>query len=136
MTTQNLSKIKIDQSIPANHQKCIIKKPGKILDPADTPGRTYWLSHRIAILKIALKRVTNLDPPSATVAKIVLDGMCEMTDIDHNLIEAVSGQLLHQVLHNRFAQNRDHWFGHLVRQWPDPGTLTGSKNHCLHKLNR
>ena len=59
-----------------------------------------------------------------------------MTDIHHDLIEAVSGQLLHQVLHNRFAQNRDHWFGHLVRQWPDPGTLTGSKNHCLHKLNR
>ena len=66
-----------------------------------------------------------------TVTKVVLDLPVVVGHVDHDLLDAVTCQMLDQVLQNRLAQDGDHGLGHALGQWTNTGSLARSQNQCL-----
>ena len=58
--------------------------------------------------------------------------MGKMADVDHDLIEPVARQMLDQILHDGFSQNRDHGFGHHMGQRSYPCAFTRGEDHRFH----
>ena len=79
-----------------------------------------------------LEGIADFDSPPSAITEIAFDGVCEMADIHHDLVEAVSGQMLHQILHDRLAKNRNHGLGQDMSQRAHPRSLACSQDHCFH----
>jgi hypothetical protein len=64
-------------------------------------------------------------PPEALVRVVVVG------DIHHDLGNAVTGEVLDQVFHDRLAQNGNHRFGEVTGKWTHAGALPRRQYHAF-----
>ena len=134
MFAQCIGQVQVNQSIATNHEKRIIEKPAEVLDSPNATGGSDRLGNRFSIMQMALKGITDLDTPAASIPEITFYGLGEVTDVHHDLVKAVTAQLLDQVFHDGLTQNRNHGLGHFMGQWTHPGALPSRQYHRLHRL--
>ena len=123
--------VQVNQGIAAQHQGGFVKEAAEVLDAAHTAGRSHGAGQNVAVFAHALVGVANLHAPAATVAKIFFNLVVVVSHVDHDFGDAVAGQVLNQVFHHRFAQNRHHRFGQVPCEWAHAGALAGGQNHAF-----
>jgi hypothetical protein len=128
---QGSTDVKVDQRIATQHQSGLVKKTTEVLDAAHAAGRAKRFGDDLALFAHTFVGVANLHTPAVTVAKILLDLVVVKCHVHHDLGDAVAGQMFDQVLHHRFAQNRDHRFGQVLGQRAYPGALACGQNHAF-----
>ena len=83
------------------------------------------------MLFLTLERVAQLHAPSVAVTKILLNLAVVVGHVDHDLLDAVVGQVFDKVFHHRLAQNRDHRFREVLGEWAHAGALPRRQNHAF-----
>ena len=139
MLRQGGGDVQVNQGIAAQHQGGFIKEAAEVLDAAHAAGRSHGARQNVAVFANALVGVANLHAPAATVAKIFFNLVVVVSHVDHDFGDAVAGQVLDQVFHHRFAQNRHHRLGQVPCERAHAGALAGGQNHAfshagLHSL--
>ena len=79
----------------------------------------------------ALIGITDLDAPTMSIAKVVLDLPVIEGHVDHDLAHTIAAQVLDDVFHHRLAQDRHHGLWGLLGERTDSGSLPRRQNHCL-----
>ena len=82
--------------------------------------------------QITFVRERDSDSEISLEMDIFPDHVREMVDIDHKIVEPGTLQLRRDMVEKRFPSDRYKSLGHSVRQWPEPCSEAGSKDHRLH----
>ena len=81
-----------------------------------------------------LDGVVELHADGRAIAEVVTDGFWHEHEGDDRLAETVGGEEFHDVLHARFAAQRDHRLGLVACERPRTGALAACHDDCSHGL--
>ena len=128
---QGRTNVEVDDGVATEHQGGFVKKAAEILDAPHAAGRAHGAGQDFAVLAHPLVGVANLHTPAMTVSKVVLDLPVVERHVDHDLLDAVPGQVLDDVLQHRLTQNGHHRLGCLFGEGANAGPLPGRQDHCF-----
>ncbi|MNP98347.1 hypothetical protein D3C85_109620 [compost metagenome] len=111
MFEQGRLDVEVDQGVAAQHDGGFIEKVTELLDLLHAAGRSQRLGHDFArVIRVTFEGIADLHAELVPLAEILLDFFMQITDINHDFGNAVTGQVLDQVSHHRLAQDRYHRF--------------------------
>src|SRR5450830_1343114 len=134
MFEQGRLQVQVDQCVAAEHDRRLVEEAAELLDLLHAAGRAQGLGHDFAVVvRVALEGIADLDTELVAFAEIFLDLFMQVADVDHDFGHAIARQVFDQVGHYGLAQDRDHWLGKFVSQWPYTRAFAGCEDHCFHR---
>ena len=103
----------------------------------DHEERLVELGHRVAHRAGGAERrflggVAHPHAELRAVAEVGADVVRHERDRHDDVVEAVPGEELHDVLHHRHVRDRHHRLGLVARERAQPRAFTAGQDHCLH----
>ena len=124
VAADDLGEVDVGQHVTGDHEERLVELVSGVAHRAGSSQRRV------------LGGVSHLDAELPAVAEVGADLVREERHGDHDLVEAVAREQLHDVLHHRPVRHRHHRLRLVAGQRAQPGALAAREDHGLHEASR